>query len=279
MHSLPTVITAAIIAAASVQAVIRPRQPLAGHDTPTATADRTVPMCNGIMSVMIYGGTETDSISITSPHRCTTTVPDQTGPTKLAMLCITDRNSGLVSAYSRRLATDSALFTDAYTRDTVTITRQCFVSRPDKLTAICLKSSVPGALNCTLSLSSPTSGKVKGSNGNQLTLTGHATANDGSPLRFCTILKTVTHGGSTTASPSGIDISCATEAMIYVVCATDRDESSDPYATDASQYIERAADYAWHTVNYTFDEFLNRHVAYSLSHAATRNGAGHCRRP
>lgn len=279
MKPMLTVITAAIIAAASVQAAIRPRQPLAGHDAPTATADRTVPLCNGIMSVMMYGGTDTDSISIAYPPLCDATVSRKQGPTKLAMLCIADRNSGPVSAYSRRMAHDSALCTDVYTRDSVTITRQCFVSRPDKLLAIRLKSSVPGALNCTLSLSSPTSARVKGSNGSQLTLTGHATAYDGSSLRFCSILKTVTDGGSTTASPNGIDISHATEAVIYVVCATDRDKFSDPYAADASQYIERAADYAWHTVNYSFDEFLNRHVAYCLSHAAARNGAGSCRRP
>ncbi len=79
----------------------------------------------------------------------------------LGTLHIYDWNVGDVSGYHRELDIDSALCRDRYVREGVTFTREYIASNPDKLIAIRLKADKPQAINCRLTLGAQVPAKTK----------------------------------------------------------------------------------------------------------------------
>lgn len=178
----------------------------------------------------------------------------------LATLVITDHNDGAATAYRRELDIDSALCRDSYVRGGISFSREYFASHPDRLIAIRLKASHPGAINCRLALSSLLPHSVKAFAGGQLYMTGHAIGDPLETIHFCTILKANVTGGTLLASDSAITISGATEAVVYIVNQTSFNGARKHPVSEGAPYIERATDDAWHTVNYTYADFRRRHV-------------------
>ena len=133
----------------------------------------------------------------------------------LGTLLIEDLNEGKTSNYRRTLNLDSAVVSDRYVRDGSPVTRQYFASAPDSLIAIRLT----GQVNIRVSLTAQVPHKVK-AKGNQLTQTGHATGDPLESIHFCTILQATNQGGTITASDSSLTIRNAQEVVIYIVNRT-----------------------------------------------------------
>ncbi len=177
----------------------------------------------------------------------------------LGTLIITDRNTGLATNYYRELSLDSAICRDRYTRNGVTIMREYFVSHPDKVIAIHLKASQPGALNCSLMLTSQVNHGVKVSD-RQLTMTGNAAGDPAETIHFCTVLKVKNAGGTVEQTDSSLVLNHATEASIYMVNETSFNGYDKHPVKEGAPYIETAMDDAWHLMNYTYKSLLERHV-------------------
>ena len=173
----------------------------------------------------------------------------------LGTLHIEDLAPGTVSDYHRSLSLDSAIVNDRYVRNGKTVTRQYFASHPDKLIAIRLL----GDVNCRISLTAQIPHKVKSSD-RQLTMTGHATGDPQQSIHFCTIL-TVQTDGQVTAADSSLTISNAKDATLYVVNETSFNGFNRHPVSEGAPYLEKATDDIWHTKNYTYAEFLSRHLA------------------
>ena len=94
-------------------------------------------------------------------------------------------------------------------------------------------------------------------------MTGHLTDKRDNILHFCSILKADTPDGKVFASDSTLAIDGATEVVLYYVNETS--------LNDQSPYIENAADDAWHTVNYTYEQFRERHLADIRKHVKSSN--------
>lgn len=177
----------------------------------------------------------------------------------LGTLIINDLNTGETTNYYRELNIDSAICRDRYTRGDVTVTREYFASHPDKVIAIRLKASKPGALHCSLMLNSQVQHGVKVSD-RQITMTGNALGDPSETIHFCTVLRVKHAGGSVDKTDSTLILNGVTEAAIYIVNQTSFNGYDKHPVNEGAPYIENAMDDAWHITNYNFATLYQHHL-------------------
>ena len=262
------------------------------YDRPAQYFEESLPIGNGKLGALIYGGTDDNIIYLNDITLWTGKPVDRTldkdahqwipkirealfredyaladslqlnvqGPNSqffqpLGTLHIKDLGLGEVTDYHRSLSLDSAIIRDRYVRDGSTVTREYFASAPDKLIAIRLS----GDINCKIALTAQVPHQVKAIP-TQLTMTGHATGDPQQSIHFCTMLSVKTDG-EMTASDSTITITHAKEAILYMINETSFNGFDKHPVTDGAPYLENAANDLWHTQNLTYDEFYQRHLA------------------
>ena len=177
----------------------------------------------------------------------------------LGRLNIKDLNEGSVSNYYRELSLDSAIAKLSYTRNGITFKREYLASNPDKVIPIKLTASKEKSLNYNISLTSIVPHKVNSSKG-QLTMTGHAIGDENNSTHFCTIVSVKSKDGEISYSDSTLHLLGATEATLYLVNETSYNGFDKHPVTEGAPYIENATDEAWHLANYTFDAVKEKHI-------------------
>ena len=177
----------------------------------------------------------------------------------LAIINIKDANEGQFSNYKRELSLDNATAALSYTRGGIQYQREYFASHPDKMIAIRLTASQKKAINCDISLTSLIPHQVKTSN-KQLTITGHAMGKPENSTHFCSILSIKNQDGTITASDSILHLQGVSEAVIYLVNETSYNGFDKHPVKEGAPYIEKVNDNAWHLVNYTYPELKQRHI-------------------
>ena len=262
------------------------------YDKPATYFEESLPIGNGKLGALIYGGTDDDVIYLNDITLWTGKPVDRNldadahqwipairealfnedyaladslqlhvqGPNSqyyqpLGTLHIKDLGLGEIKNYCRTLNLDSAIVRDSYQRNGKLITREYFASNPDKLIAIRLQ----GDINCQIALTAQVPHQVKSSLG-QLTMTGHATGDPQESTHFCTMLSVKTDG-EMAASDSSLTITKAKEAIIYIVNETSFNGFDKHPVKEGAPYLEQVANDLWHTQNMSFDEFYARHLA------------------
>lgn len=262
------------------------------YNKPATFFEESLPIGNGKMGALIYGGTDDNVIYLNDITLWTGKPVDRNldadahkwipairkalfeenyaladslqlhvqGPNSqhyqpLGTLHIKDLGLGEIKYYRRTLDIDSAIVRDSYERDGRRITREYFASNPDKLIAIRLR----GDINCQIALTAQVPHQVKSGLG-QLTMTGHATGDAQESTHFCTILSVKTDG-EMAASDSSLTITKAKEAIIYIVNETSFNGFDKHPVREGANYLEAVTNDLWHTQNMTFDEFYARHLA------------------
>ena len=262
------------------------------YDMPATYFEESLPIGNGKIGALVYGGTDDNIIYLNDITLWTGKPVDRNldadahkwipeirkalfnedyqladslqlhvqGPNSqhfqpLGTLHIKDLGLGEVSNYHRSLNLDSAIIKDSYVRDGATVTREYFASNPDKLIAIRLR----GDINCRIALTAQVPHKVKAIP-TQLTMTGHATGNPQESIHFCTMLNVKTDG-EVSAADSSLTITHAKEAIIYIVNETSFNGFDKHPVNEGAPYLETVANDIWHTQNFSFDEFYGRHLA------------------
>ena len=263
------------------------------YDQPADFFEESLPIGNGKLGALVYGGTDDNIIYLNDITLWTGKPVDRNldkdahqwipkirealfnedyqqadslqlhvqGPNSqffqpLGTLHLKDLGLGAVSDYYRFLSLDSAIIKDRYVRDGNKVERTYFASHPDKLIAIRLKGD---DLNYRIALTAQVPHQVK-SIPTQLTMTGYATGEAKESIHFCTMIRVETDG-ETTASDSSLTISHAKEAILYIVNETSFNGFDKHPVSEGAPYLEQAANDLWHTQNYSFDEFYNRHLA------------------
>ena len=262
------------------------------YDRPADYFEESLPIGNGKIGALVYGGTDDNIIYLNDITLWTGKPVDRNldadahqwipkirealfnedyqladslqhyvqGPNSqyfqpLGTLHIKDLGLGAVSDYHRSLSLDSAIIKDRYVRDGKAITREYFASNPDQLIAIRLR----GDINCRIALTAQVPHQVK-TIPSQLTMTGHATGDAQESIHFCTMISVKTDG-ETTASDSSLTITNAKEAILYIVNETSFNGFDKHPVREAAPYLEKATNDIWHTQNYSYDEFYGRHLA------------------
>ena len=261
------------------------------YDKPATFFEESLPIGNGKLGALVYGGTDDNLIYLNDITLWTGKPVDRNldadahqwipairkalfnedyaladslqlhvqGPNSqfyqpLGTLHIKDLGLGVITDYRRTLNLDSATVRDSYKRDGRLITREYFASNPDKLIAIRLQ----GDINCQIALTAQVPHQVKSSLG-QLTMTGHATGDPQESTHFCTMLRVKTDG-EMAASDSSLTITKAKEAIIYIVNETSFNGFDKHPVKEGAPYLEQAANDLWHTQNMSYDEFYARHL-------------------
>ena len=262
------------------------------YDKPATFFEESLPIGNGKLGALVYGGTDDNLIYLNDITLWTGKPVDRNldadahqwipairealfnedyaladslqlhvqGPNSqyyqpLGTLHIKDLGLGEIKHYRRTLNLDSAIVRDSYQRGGKLITREYFASNPDKLIAIRLQ----GDINCQIALTAQVPHQVKSSLG-QLTMTGHATGDPQESTHFCTMLSVKTDG-EMAASDSSLTITKAKEAIIYIVNETSFNGFDKHPVKEGAPYLEQVANDLWHTQNMSFDEFYARHLA------------------
>ena len=262
------------------------------YDKPASFFEESLPIGNGKLGALVYGGTDDNLIYLNDITLWTGKPVDRNldadahqwipairkalfnedyaladslqlhvqGPNSqfyqpLGTLHIKDLGLGVITDYRRTLNLDSAIVRDCYKRDGRLITREYFASNPDKLIAIRLQ----GDINCQIALTAQVPHQVKSSLG-QLTMTGHATGDPQESTHFCTMLRVKTDG-EMAASDSSLTITKAKEAIIYIVNETSFNGFDKHPVKEGAPYLEQVANDLWHTQNMSYDEFYARHLA------------------
>ena len=262
------------------------------YDKPATYFEESLPIGNGKLGALIYGGSDDNVIYLNDITLWTGKPVDRNldadahkwipairealfnedykladslqlhvqGPNSqhyqpLGTLHIKDLGLGEITKYQRTLNIDSAIVRDSYKRNGKLITREYFASNPDKLIAIRLR----GDINCQIALTAQVPHQVKSTLG-QLVMTGHAIGNPQESTHFCTMISVKTDG-EMTASDSSLTINKAKEAIIYIVNETSFNGFDKHPVKEGANYLEMVTNDMWHTQNMTFDEFYARHLA------------------
>ena len=212
------------------------------YDKPADFFEESLPIGNGRLGALVYGGTDDNIIYLNDITLWTGKPVDPNldadahqwipeirkalfqedyaradslqlhvqGPNSqyyqpLGTLHIKDLGLGAVTDYHRSLSLDSSIVKDCYLRDGKMIQREYFASNPDKLIAIRLT----GDVNCKIALTAQVPHQVKAIP-TQLTMTGHVTGDPQESIHFCTMVSVKTDG-ETTASDSSLTITHAQE--------------------------------------------------------------------
>lgn len=266
------------------------------YDTPAQYFEESMPIGNGKLGALVYGGTDDNVLRLNDITLWTGKPMDNSVDSAaykhldevrkalfeedykradqlqlhlqgsnsqyympLGTLHIKDHNSGTASGYRRELDIDSALCRDSYTRNGVLYTREYFASNPDKLIAIRIKADKPGSINCDLTLTSLIPHKAKAAN-TQLTMTGHAVGDPQQSTHYYTMLRT-SCDGNTTAHDSTLTVSGASQLIIYLFNETSFNGADKHPVTEGAPYLETVEDEAWNAYNMTFDQLRSRHIA------------------
>jgi alpha-L-fucosidase 2 len=262
------------------------------YDRPADFFEESLPIGNGKIGALVYGGTDDNIIYLNDITFWTGKPVDRLldadahqwipkirealfnedyaradslqlhvqGPNSqyfqpLGTLHIKDLGLGAVSDYHRSLSLDSSIVKDCYLRDGKRIEREYFASNPDKLIAIRMR----GDINCRIALTAQVPHHVK-SIPTQLTMTGHATGDAQESIHFCTMIRVETDG-ETTASDSSLTITNAKQAILYIVNETSFNGFDKHPVMEGAPYLENAANDLWHTQNYSYGQFYDRHLA------------------
>ena len=248
------------------------------YDKPAGFFEESLPIGNGKLGALVYGGTDDNIIYLNDITLWTGKPVDRhldadahqwipairealfnedyaradslqlhvQGPNSqffqpLGTLHIKDLGLGAVSDYHRSLSLDSSIVKDSYLRNGKKIEREYFASNPDKLIAIRLR----GDINCRIALTAQVPHKVKAIP-TQLTMTGHATGDAKESIHFCTMMSVKTDG-ETTASDSSLTITHAKEVVLYLINETSFNGFDKHPVNEGAPYLENAANAIWHT--------------------------------
>lgn len=266
------------------------------YNQPARAFEESLPIGNGKLGALIYGGADKDSLYLNDITLWTGTPvnPNEGGDAykwipkirealfkedyktadslqhyvqghnseyyqPLGLLQIKDANSGKASQYYRELSLDNSIAQVSYLRNGVKYTKEYFASHPDKLIAIKLGASQKNAINCEISLTSLIPHKVKASQ-QQLTMTGHVTGNEENSIHYCTILQVKHTDGKVWATDSTLHLQNVSEAIVYLVNETSYNGFDKHPVKEGAPYIEKVTDDAWHLANFTYEEFKKRHI-------------------
>lgn len=262
------------------------------YDRPAAYFEESLPIGNGKLGALVYGGADeniiylnditlwtgkpVDTLLDADAHQWIPAIREALfdedyaradslqlrvqGPNSqyyqpLGTLCIRDLNQGAVTGYHRSLNLDSSIVTDGYVRDGKVVERAYFASHPDNLIAVRLM----GDIHCRILLTSQVPHRVEnGSDG--LVMTGHATGDPSESIHFRTILCLVTDGDVTTPD-SSLMIQNASDVVLYIVNETSFNGFDKHPVREGAPYMENAAADLQRARRHTFAELYDRHLA------------------
>jgi alpha-L-fucosidase 2 len=156
--------------------------------------------------------------------------------------------------YRRELDLDSAVATVRYKVDGVTYERQAIASHPDQVIAVRVSADRGGKVSFTAAMDSPhKSAQTKVVNGRQLAIFGQV---ENGGLRFEARLEATVQGGKVTVKEDGVTVENADSATLVLAAAT----SFKSYKDISADPARRCEDTLKAVAGKTFDALRKAHV-------------------
>jgi alpha-L-fucosidase 2 len=213
-----------------------------------------IPVGNGRLGAMIFGGTHSEHIQLNEESLWTGGPVDRSNPEALENLSkvrqllfkgkyaegdqlaqekimgidgirhsyqtlgdfyMQFENLGRIEDYKRTLDLRNATATTAFKSGGVTYTREVFASSPGEVIAIKLSASEKGKLSFTTWLERPGDADIVSASGNQLFMTGFA-EHEGLGTRFASIVNVSNSGGEIITANSRLFVRNADEVVILI---------------------------------------------------------------
>ncbi|HEY9008973.1 glycoside hydrolase family 95 protein [Ohtaekwangia sp.] len=252
------------------------------YDKPATQWEQALPVGNGRLAAMVYGGMQQEELQLNEgtvwaggPNNNINPVTGQyiepirkllaegkyAEAQALADKNVHSLNDGMplqlvgslfaefpghdrAQAYKRELSLSDAVATVSYEVDGVRYTREVFTSFPDQVIIMRLQADKPGNITCKLSLKSRQKHAVRADQ-NILVITGITGDHEGvkGAVEFEGQVQAITEGGTVKTDTSGLAITKANAATIYISIGTNfknyHDISGDEHAR-ASQFLQAA---------------------------------------
>ena len=161
--------------------------------------------------------------------------------------------------YNRELSLNNAIATTTYEVAGTTFNRKVFTSFSDQVVVVRITADKSGKINFSASMDRPAQVEITTDGNDKLTMTGITSDHEGVPgkLKFHTIVKIVSEGGSVASSDVALNVSNANAATVYISIGTNfknyQDISADP--------VQKAEDYLALALQKNYTLALNDHVA------------------
>ncbi len=266
------------------------------YDTPASIWLEALPIGNGRLGGMVYGGPQKDEIQLNEdsfwsggPHDNNSTTSAKylqqmrdlifSGKEKQAEDLITQQfingphgmkyltlgsltmnhtgiNAANVDNYHRELDLEKALSTVEFDHNGNHYRRTAFASMPDSIIVMRLEANAPSSFTLTHTVPFTKSYK-KITNGWQATVRGVAHEGIDAKLRACLQYQVETDGTVTLGSNGAITVKNYTTATLYITAATNYVNYKDV----ASRPELKTESFLAHALEHNYDELLSRHTA------------------
>lgn len=216
-----------------------------------AKAEAPLAVSNGRLTALLSGAPADDVLQLSDSAFISGSKP-------FADIHIRQLDCDSLIRFDRCNSKDSAVVRSFYSANGVNFRRCYFASAPDSLVAIRLTADKGGSVSVRVELTSAFPHRVKASKG-QLTMLAHTADTTAQPRRVCCILRLEHDDGMATVADTALQVTGATAATIYIVARTSGNSDLSSSGTD---FVSHTINDAWHTVNFSYNEFLTRHVGY-----------------
>ena len=258
------------------------------YSTPECAWEKySLPLGNGFFGANVFGrlGTERIQISdptLTNPYYVPKTIPRRrscaSGVNNMAELLFEFNHDGATD-YERTLSLDDAIHTVKYTFGGVSYVRECFTSHPDRVFAMRITASKPGAVSFRVKSVIPfvrnynvEEGDGMGKHGT-VTISNDTISASGKMdyygILFENRLKVVVDGGRVRKNGDILTVENANSAVVFFTCATNYELSSRVFLEpDHAKKLEGnpaptslVADIIDKAVEKGYDSLRSEHVA------------------
>ena len=184
-----------------------------------------LPIGNGRIGAMIFGGTETERVQFNDKTLWTGHKTDRGSYQNFGDIFFQFKGQGNVSNYTRELNLDDAIARVNYRADGVNYVREYFASHPDDVIVMRYTANKKGKISFSMNLKGAHDGIVKAEN-NQITYNGKLTL-----LSYRASLTVLNEGGRVSSDGSSVTVDGANAVTILLVAGTDYDPRSLSYLT------------------------------------------------
>jgi alpha-L-fucosidase 2 len=185
-------------------------------DKPSTNWTEALPVGNGSLGGMIFGGTDKERIQFNEQTLWTGDEINMGNYQPFGDLFIDTPDLAGVAGYRRKLDLSDAVHRTVFTSNGVKFTREVFSSHPDKVLVIRLTADKPGAISGTIRLTDMHKAKISAS-GDTLTATGSLE----NGLAYESRVQVLPEKGKLSVNGSNLTLDQADAATILLAAATD----------------------------------------------------------
>ncbi|GAB6007431.1 glycoside hydrolase family 95 protein [Dysgonomonas reticulitermitis] len=184
-----------------------------------------LPIGNGRIGAMIFGGVEQEQIQFNDKTLWTGNTHDRGGYQNFGDIYIKFRKQSKVSDYTRYLNINDAIAGVKYKSEGVTYTREYFASFPDNVIVMHLTADKKKKISFDISMQDAHDGKIVANN-NEIADNGKLTL-----LSYQASLTVLNKGGKLSTDGTTLTVEDADDVTILLAAATDYDPATPTYTT------------------------------------------------